>query len=207
MTIKLACALTLAAVTGAVALGCASEPDPNADAPESTLDALDAQDEGFSWNGWSHWPDGTLDTFTYQAVVKNTFTRSYGDATRGGGVCLVHETNNACSTDSACTTLAKNTYGSLAFGYCRNSKCYFRPGSQSANCRLGQSNGHNGVAELRLDIADMSKRWYAYGCMTKAAGPSTDCGSTNPSLYMQSLRSLLTIDSNPCSPSSGSYCD
>src|SRR5690606_14475044 len=95
---------------------------------------LDERDEGTSYNGGAQSPFFTLNVSLGWGELEHGLNRSYGDAKRGGGPCVVHKTPTTCSGDATCTTSAKAQYGSAAWGYCYQSRCYMRPGSQSSHC-------------------------------------------------------------------------
>jgi hypothetical protein len=182
--------LSLAALVGLSA--CASTEAPaEADAPEATLDdAIDERDEGTSYNGWTQTADVRLNLFVNAYIMTHTFTRSSGDATRGGGGCFViRKPGTSCSSDATCTTAAQAQYGASAYGYCYSGVCYSRPGGQSPYCALAP-NRSPGVVNA-LWGADPYAPWtnneFVVGCMTKTAGPNPACGGTNTSLYMRTM--------------------
>lgn len=163
---------------------CAAEGQGEGTAPAADVAGVDALDEGTSYNGWTQ----SMVAEIYPAMnftrFEHTFTRSYGDATRGGGGCLLASTGNSCSADSTCIDQAKATWGSTAYGYCYQGACYARTGSQGNYCALNQNRSPGTLQGLWFSAYSVD---YALSCMTKAAGPSTNCGSTNTSLYMRSM--------------------
>jgi hypothetical protein len=189
--------LACAFATAAFATACAGkETGTDGDAPDLALDALEQADMGDTYNGWTQ-------TLTYACdmcraeddVMQHTFTRSYGDSTRGGGACAVAWTPNSCSDDSSCVTLAQGYYGSSAYGYCVSNRCYIRTGSQAAYCTMGPNRG---AGTLQMNFGSMA--YDAIGCMTKTAGPNTACGGTNPSLYMRTHAPTSYYYSSNCPP-------
>jgi hypothetical protein len=178
---------TIGVLAALAVTACAAETAPTNEAPEASLDTLDSEDEGTSYNGWSQHVWGTLYVNTYYATINSGFTRSYGDATRGGGACLVRQTHISCSDDSNCLFHAQSSYGSSAWGYCYSGACYLRPGDQSL-CTLSPNRAAGGLF-LGAGI-DVTGSEHILGCMTKNGGPNTACGGTNTSLYMRTVNSM-----------------
>jgi hypothetical protein len=179
-----------------VVSGCAATSTENAseEAPIAEMDGVDEQDEGASYNGWSHSPSGTYDQFGFFYTYGN-FTKSSGtDATRGGGVCLVYRrSSSSCSSDSTCLADAQSQFGASAYGYCYGGGCYTRPGSQAAYCGVNSSRSpgaFEGPTGVVGSYANHSSTPSALGCMTKTAGPNTACGGTDTSLYMRRIQAL-----------------
>jgi hypothetical protein len=161
-------------------------------APEVDSEGLDGQDNGATWNGWTQTPLWRIDLPNDNMEIRHTFTRSSGDATRGGGMCMVTLSGSAnfqapttCTDgsatqgDSLCTTAARNVWGSQAYGYCYGGYCYDRMGSQATDCLLGSNRSPGTVVDYRPGAYTMGDQ-YALGCMTKTAGPNTACGCTFP---------------------------
>jgi hypothetical protein len=164
---------------------CARETAMTGEAPELEASSLDEKDEGASFNGWTQSPSYHFDDCDGgDLYLQSTFARSYGDATRGGGVCYVeHEVGTSCSSDASCTGLAQAQWGGGAFGYCYSGTCFTRPGAANQYC-LQNPNRSAGTVGLWVSG---NKFQYALGCMTKTAGPNTACGGTNSSLYMRTV--------------------
>jgi hypothetical protein len=173
---------------------CSSEPAFEESPELATAANIEAQDEGWSYNGWEQLPagwyggDGNVYTWNY-------FVRSYGDSTRGGGSCVVyHRDGSSCSSDATCLSAAQAQFGASAWGYCSGGACWSRPGSQAAYCSLGPNRTpgqyHNPAAS---EYAPASHTGPAVlGCMTKTAGPNTACGGTNTSLYMRTVGGIAS---------------
>jgi hypothetical protein len=182
-------------VAGMIAFGvvaCAAQPANEENAPEIVSDSVDEQDEGYSYNGWQQiaWYE-----WNYCSQAPNsasqTFVRSYGDATRGGGACYVKSTGVGCSSDSTCLANAVATYGGSAYGYCFAGSCYSRPGSQASYCSLSPNRGPSTVNVPNAfsgDIWDGTNHLLL--CMTKTAGPNPACGGTSTSQYMRNVVGL-----------------
>jgi hypothetical protein len=166
---------------------CAAEPtnEQEENAPEAVLDAADSQDEGTEYNGWSQSMFFTVQICVSGGGAAHTLTRSYGDATRGGGACYVERTTTSCSSDSTCLGVATAQYGGSAYGYCYQGTCYSRPGSQASWCANNPNRAPGHVYPPYQ--TNFSGTGALLGCMTKTAGPNTACGGTNTSLYMRSV--------------------
>jgi hypothetical protein len=179
--------LVLGAGAALYLVACSKSPEvASDDAPEAAMDAIDPRDEGTDWNGWSQ------EAFVMVNVcgggpnwLWHNLNRSWGDATRGGGVCLVANYGSACSTDAECHASATAGWGPSVYGYCYQGNCYARPGSQGDWCVL---NPNRAPGQLNRTIAGSSS-YFALGCMTKNAGLNAACGTTNTSQYMRTLSS------------------
>jgi hypothetical protein len=192
------------AIAGAVgASACTAEPETSEEgnAPLATLDSMDETDEGTSYNGWSQDPYMINQLFCGNFVLGHQLIQSYGDATRGGGACLVKRTGEGCSSDSTCLASAQAQYGGSAWGYCYAGQCYSRPGPQSL-CTLNPNRGpgyiwtHPSTSYLTSGFGDPNTD-FVLGCMTKTAGLNPACGGTNTSLYMRTVKPL-EIDTWNC---------
>jgi hypothetical protein len=183
MTKSALLAAALAATTTLFA--CAPEADTSGDAPAIESDALDVTTEGYTYNGWTQ-------SASIGSGISSTFTRSSGDATRGGGACYVLAVSHitgSCSSDAQCTGWAQGLYGSNAYGYCNSyGACLARPGSQADYCVLNPNRTAGTVSKslpANPPTGPDACYQYALGCMTKTAGPNTACGGTNQNLYMR----------------------
>jgi hypothetical protein len=168
-------------------VGCAAEP-PVSDAPEVETLGASEQTEGYSYNGWHQFPTAWFD-YGYTTVnVASHFSRDFGDATRGGGVCLVYSrTSSSCSVDSDCVPAAVSQFGAGAYGYCYSGRCYDRPGSQASYCNVNPNRSPGAISGWLTPPVAYPNHGdpAALGCMTKSAGPNTGCGGTNTELYMR----------------------
>jgi hypothetical protein len=180
------------------ASACAAQNDANeateaSDAPVASTDTIGESDEGTDYNGWSHTVTGYWGMYDGYYAIDSIFTRYYGDATRGGGMCYAVASGAGCSSDASCTAQAQAQYGGSAYGYCYSGSCYNRPGPQSGNCALSPNR-----APGALTITPSSFSYYGVviGCMTKTAGPNTACGGTDSSQYIRSL-GYITTNFNP----------
>jgi hypothetical protein len=174
------------------AAACAAQPADEGNAPDVASDSVDEQDQGYVYNGWSQ-----ISWYEYNACgnyphsASQWLSRSYGDASRGGGACYVKSTGASCSADTTCTTAAVAQYGAGAYGYCYSGTCYSRPGTQAAYCALNpnRANGHTvNVPNAFNDVWGGNNHLIL--CMTKTAGPNLSCGGQDTSQYMRSLNSL-----------------
>jgi hypothetical protein len=193
---------TSVAVATTLMLGCSASPEPtNDDAPVVETDSVSAQDEGASYNGWSQAPIGHITTYVYPwgdsyAEIDSfggTFSRSYGDSTRGGGSCFVtRRASSSCSVDSTCTASAVAEFGAGAYGYCYQGTCWDRPGGAGDYCT---QNPNRSPGAFSVWTYMPQSGWIPVGhdtigivgCMTKTAGPNTGCGSTNTTLSMRTI--------------------
>jgi hypothetical protein len=199
--------VVVAMAIGTLAFGCVNTAESATDvvdSPEVDTDGLESQDFGTSWNGWdmtvgaSVINGGSVYYFVAQTL---TFGRSFGDATRGGGICTVlQKSGSSCTNDAAgdtaCTTGAVAQFGAGAYGYCYNSVCYHRPGTAAAYCSQNPNRAPgswtNVIATPSTPIvAGYSAVPLTIGCMTKTAGPNPACGGTNQSLYMRTVQPSL----------------
>ena len=161
-------------------------------APEVEDVTLGEEDFGTSWNGWSisaygerWWKEGETDFWV-------TFTRSFGDTTRGGGGCLVRRVpNSSCTSDSQC---AFYPWSGDGYGYCVRNVCYAPAGGQSTPCALGLNHTPGTTLfkavffpKADTDMNNLNYSHYTLTCMTKTAGPNTACGGTNTSAYMRDV--------------------
>jgi hypothetical protein len=178
--------MVVAAVVGAA--GCSVEASTE-EASSADLDGLDPSDEGTNYNGWTQFLTYDFDrSFQQINSITHTLSRSSGDATRGGGGCLVVQQGMACSSDSTCTTTAQSLYGAGAYGYCyQGASCLLRPGSQASYCALNPNRSPGALTQTFSSLYKSGMSWFVLGCMTKTAGPNTACGGTNASLYMRSV--------------------
>jgi hypothetical protein len=183
----------IAAPLLAVLSACTGEPVSEEQTPDTSLDVLDEQDQGTSYNGWTQAVSGVyLNTYGGIITVHHTLSRSYGDATRGGGGCfVVRRPGTSCSADSQCQADAQAAYGASAYGYCFSGQCYARPGSQASYCALNPNRSPGTVSSGFISGSPYTANEYGLGCMTKTAGPNTACGGTNASLYMREVAPLL----------------
>jgi hypothetical protein len=166
---------------------CAAQPVEDSEAPDTTFSTVDEQDEGTSFNGWTQSVSGSVEAGFGLTYFEHTFSRSSGDATRGGGGCLTIWTNNGCSSDANCQAPAQSSYGPSAYGYCYSGRCYSRPGSQADFCSLSPNRGPGVVSKVSFSTYGNA---YVVGCMTKTSGPNTACGGTNTGLYMRMMHYL-----------------
>jgi hypothetical protein len=183
---KCACVGILAGAT--MLMACGVDGLPEADAPAANADALDENDEGTSFNGWTQAISGICDLGIGVTTWSQTLTRASGDATRGGGSCFIlKKPGTTCTLDSNCQAAAVAQYGASAYGYCYSGVCYSRPGSQASFCSVSPSRppGTNGGVFLAFGATGTEN---VLGCMTKTAGPNTGCGGTNTSLYMRTVK-------------------
>jgi hypothetical protein len=172
------------AAIAVAASACATENTDESDAPIASLEALEERDEGTSYNGWTQSLAAEVYTVMGISVFNHTLTRSYGDATRGGGACFVTSTGSSCSSDATCLASAQATHGAAAWGYCYANQCYTRPGAQASYCSMSPNRSAGTVQGVWLMPYSTN---YALGCMTKTAGPNTACGGTNGGLYMRTV--------------------
>jgi hypothetical protein len=171
-----------------LSVACATSSAETSDAPDTELDALEESDIGTDYNGWNQDPNVAVNVCGMgPSFIWQNLNRSYGDATRGGGVCLVALYGTACSTDSECHASATAGWGPSVWGYCYSGFCYARPGSQADYCTL---NPNRAPGQLFKFISPSSSN-FALGCMTKTAGPNMACAGTNTSLYMRTLREYV----------------
>jgi hypothetical protein len=185
-----------------LAFGCTAETAPTAEeAPDLAIEGLDESDEGTSWNGWSMSISGRVayNGFFTSMWSTGTFSRTSGDATRGGGVCTVVKriANPAsCTSDAACTTAAQAQWGAAAYGYCFAGSCYSRTGDQATYCTTNPARPPSTFTSPVTPALGLTDHvmWaagvvptYTLGCMTKTAGPNTACGGSNTGLYMRSV--------------------
>jgi hypothetical protein len=177
-----------------VLVACSASKSAPSDAPDvANDDALDTSDYGTSYNGWTQYLFSQYDVCgVNQNYIQHTMGRSYGDATRGGGACVLDwPVGGACGSEQDCINYAQATYGSTAWGYCFYGSCYPRPGSQAALCTMNPNRGPSSL--LRYDAIGAA----LVGCMTKTAGPNTACGGTDPSLYMREVIGTTFYESTP----------
>jgi hypothetical protein len=176
--------LALGASAALFSIACGNASPEASDAPEAAVDGLDESDVGTDYNGWSQSANVAINVCGMgPSFMWHNLSRSFGDATRGGGVCLVANYGSACSTDAECHASATAAWGPSVWGYCYAGNCYARPGSQADYCTL---NPNRAPGQLMKYISPSSSN-YALGCMTKTGGPNTACGGTNTSLYMRTL--------------------
>ena len=72
------------------------------EAVPETVDMLDEQDEGTSYNGWTQTAQAWADYCAYDTPsMAHTLSRSYGDSTRGGGACHPAKRSRARSSSAA----------------------------------------------------------------------------------------------------------
>jgi hypothetical protein len=174
------------ALTGASCIvGCTAEPGSSEASPVVEDDNLEMSDYGYDYNGWYIDASGTNFSSLGYAEFDIWFTRpSPGDATRGGGGCLVKYDGTSCTTDANCPV----SYGN-GWGYCVQNKCWQRPGAQATFCGLGRENAPNTGFTRTVDVPLYNTDTYGVlTCLTKTAGPNTACGGTETSLYMRGLR-------------------
>jgi hypothetical protein len=192
--------LVTSVVTALTASACANEvhEDDTSTAPTASLDTLEDQDQGTSYNGWAQISQLMLDyCWPSEMTLWHELKRTSGDASRGGGGCYVRRTTTSCSSDSTCTSMAQAQYGASAYGYCYSGTCYNRPGSQANLCSMAPQRvpnvGTSHVLWRSVAVAPpVDGNDFMVGCMTKTAGPNTACGGTNSSLYMRSMDPMLT---------------
>jgi hypothetical protein len=176
-------------------VGCATEPAPASEAPELETSGPIEQTDGYSYNGWHQFPIAWFNYESTAVSVSSHFTREYGDATRGGGFCLVYaRTAATCSADSDCLSAAQTQFGASAYGYCFSGTCYDRPGSQAAFCNVNPNRSPGAIAGWQTSTVTYPNHGdpAVLGCMTKTAGPNTGCGGTNAALYMR-----YVVDATP----------
>jgi hypothetical protein len=189
---------------GIATAACSAEPaSSETESPDIFDDALSAQDEGTSWNGWSMSLSGWYSVGGFplnQWYSSGTFSRSSGDLTRGGGTCAVYKRTvnpSSCTSDQACIDAAQAQFGSFAWGYCYQGACYDRVFAQSASCSTNPNrspsswNSPSQVLVVPANHQTLPGGLFSLGCMTKTAGPNTACGGTNTSLYMRSVTLIL----------------
>jgi hypothetical protein len=194
----LTCAFSV--VTVSLAACSAEPPTSEENAPDIEIaDLLDEQDQGSTWNGWSHGAGGQYIGGPGGPIFwSSSMTRTSGDLTRGGGACLVYWRNanpSSCTTDAQCVTAAQTQFGPSAWGYCLANYCLSRPGSQAAFCVQNPNRSPGSVSgpAATFTVYPGHTMPSAYHCMTKTAGPNTACGGTNPSLYIRETGAIVQM--------------
>jgi hypothetical protein len=187
----------LLGVGSLVAAGaCGAETPAAMEAPSAADGTLATRDEGTSYNGWTHTPSGLFYSFMGMYSITGSYSRTSGDATRGGGVCfVVRKPGTTCSNDSTCTTSAVNEYGAGAYGYCYSGTCYSRPGAQGSFCNTNPNRSPGTIDHpwpgAVNGIVDTGNE-FVLSCMTKDAGSNTACSCISGGNY------FLNGASTPC---------
>jgi hypothetical protein len=176
--------LALSLIAGSFGLSACGEA-PTTSAPEVEDDLADVADFGSSYNGWMGSANGYLDLVARSVDLGVSFSRDYGDATRGGGACVITPGGGSCSQDSNCPVWYAGGYG-----YCMSGTCYQRPGSAADLCYQNPNNAPGSYYKFIPYVADTGTQLSLVVCMTKTAGPNTACGGTNSSLYMRTWGSI-----------------
>jgi hypothetical protein len=192
--------LILALVTAVASAACANATSTtDTDTPDLEDDGLLVQDEGTSWNGWTMSLSGFVSAGGFPVNTwysSGTFTRTSGDATRGGGSCNVWKRTanpSSCTSDADCIGPAQAQFGSQAYGYCYAGSCYDRQQSQANGCSVNPNrapsswNAPTQIVAVPPDHKTFPGACFALGCMTKTGGPNTACGGSNTSLYMRAV--------------------
>jgi hypothetical protein len=167
-------------------------------APDIEDVGLGEQTDGTTYNGWSMSVYGQFPTYNLWYIQ---YVRSYGDALRGGGACLVlSDPGTSCSNDADCTAPAHARWGGSAYGYCHQAKCNYRPGSPAELCTQSPSRAPgihwgNTAAVMTQLMRNMDQGGIygmsVLGCMSKEPGPNTQCGSTDSNVYMRTVSQMI----------------
>lgn len=191
-------------------LGCGAETSDQSDAPPMVdVDGtISTQDIGNTYGGWTQTPQLRFYISTGQSAAASILARASGPTTRGVHVCLVESTTVACTTDANCDAGANARYPEAqgtAKGYCMQNACLYRPASTFGGCAVSDNYAAVGGqgASLYMDdfyfqrnyqrIKDKGGTAAVYGCMTKAAGPSSDCGSGTDSQQIRAVGGLKIV--------------